>query len=84
MSACTLDDLKQWFQDGVKQKATHMIVVCDTFDWADYPVYVKEGEDAKTKAKEYSGKEMQRVMEVYNLKLSVEEQMGSRKRVFNY
>jgi|ERR1039458_6306432 hypothetical protein len=38
----TKEDLRRWFNEGVELKATHMIVVCDTFDHEDYPVYVKQ------------------------------------------
>jgi len=66
--AATLQDLKEWFDEGVKAKATHMIVVCDTFDYEDYPVYVKPGQDARAAtAAENDGEHMKRVMEVYNL-----------------
>ena len=79
-----VDDLKEWFKDGKKQKATHMIVVCDTFDYEDYPVYVHKGENVRRKVAEYSGKNMQTVMEVYDLSMAMNKQFGTGKRVFNY
>lgn len=75
-------DLSRWFDDGVKQGATHMIVVCDTFDYEDYPVYVKPGEQVREKEAKHN-QEMQKVMEVYNLALPKEQQMRQR-RCFNY
>jgi hypothetical protein len=77
-------ELAKWFQEGVKQKATHMIVVCDTFDYSDYPVYVTAGQDAREIVKERNQNEMQKVMEVYNLKMSMNEQVKGGSRVFNY
>ncbi len=53
-----------------------MIVVCDTFDHEDYPVYVKPGEDVRKKYAEYDGPNMQRVMEVYALHLDLESQLN--------
>jgi len=38
-------DLKVWFDQGKKEGATHMIVVCDTFDFGDYPAYVGKDEN---------------------------------------
>lgn len=32
--------IAEWIESGLEKKATHMIVVCDTFDHTDYPVYV--------------------------------------------
>lgn len=72
----TKKDIKEWFLEGVKQGATHMIIVCDTYDWEDYPVYVKSGEDVQKKYKQYNGKEMQKVMEVYNLTQDMQKQLN--------
>jgi hypothetical protein len=53
-----------------------MLVVCDTFDYDDYPVYVKPGEDPRQKAETYQrGENMQRLMECYSLSMSKEDQM---------
>lgn len=57
----TREDIERWLNDAPKG-ATHMIVVCDTFDYEDYPVYVMPGEDVKEKEHRYSIN-MQRVME---------------------
>ena len=38
--ATTQMDIKNWFDQGVKDGATYLIVVCDTFDHSDYPAYV--------------------------------------------
>lgn len=79
----TREEIRGWFLEGVKERATHMIVVCDTFDWEDYPVYVSKDENVAEKVKEYDGKEMQKVMEVYDLSKGV-AQVDSIGRVFNY
>jgi hypothetical protein len=80
--AATAEDIKRWFNDGKKQGATHMIVVCDTFDWDDYPVYVMPGKDVREEEKRFHGN-MQQVMEVYSFKRSWKEQSNGG-RVFNY
>ena len=62
----SIQDLKRWFAAGVEAKASHMIVVCDTFDYEDYPVYA--GLDNFWRLyDEHDGKNMQRIMEVYDL-----------------
>lgn len=78
----TQEDIKRWFLEGKKQKATHLIVVCDTFDYEDYPVYVKKGEDVRKVENEHNGN-MQRVMEVYNLRMPMQKQLDEY-RSFNY
>lgn len=65
--AASKQEISEWFDSGVRQQATHMIVVCDTFDCEDYPVYVEKGKDPHDVAKEYDNKDMQRIMEVYSL-----------------
>lgn len=76
-------DIQNWFDRGIEQNATHMIVVCDTYDYDDYPVFVLSGEDVRERKKDIDGKDMQRVMEVYNLAMSKESQMA-KSRAFNY
>ncbi len=75
--------LSCWFDDGIKQNATHMIVVCDTFDYVDFPVYVMPGEDARKRAQKEGNGEMQRVTEVYDLRKDKAAQFAE-ERAFNY
>lgn len=81
--AASREDIRDWLRRGKGKGATHMVVVCDTFDHDDYPVFVMPGEDARKKADEYNGKNMQRVMEVYNLGMDIDTQMAEH-RAFNY
>ena len=83
MSAASKSDLIGWFKCGVAQGATHMIVVCDTFDYHDFPVYVTPDQNVLEEEKKYAGVNMQKVMEVYNLAMSMDAQMAQR-RAFNY
>jgi len=78
-------DISEWFDRGVKQKATHMLVVCDSFDHEDYPVYVKASESVREKYNEYEqGKHsMQSVMEVYCLGKNKAKQLAQL-RSFNF
>ncbi len=63
----SIDDLKRWFLRGIEQKAAYLIVVCDTFDHEDYPVYAVGKEDCIRQFDAHQHKNMQRVMEVYDL-----------------
>lgn len=80
----TQDDIFGWLAEGKFQGATHVIVVCDSFDYDDYPVYVMPGEDPMKVATAYGQKPMQRVMEVYSLtgKHSLAAQMEVRRAFF--
>ena len=58
--AATKDEISSWFDRGVAQKATHMIVVCDTLDHEDYPCFASSDADAIEQHSYYDGKNMQR------------------------
>ena len=75
MSA-TKNDIRSWFQVGKANGATHMIVVTDTFNFENHPVYVNEGESVEEKEKECERESMQRVEEVYSLSLDMESQLS--------
>ena len=74
--ASTKDDIRRWFKAGIEQNATHMIVVCDTFDHEDYPVYIQPDRDFQKQYNQYNNKDMQRIMEVYNLAIDMEQQIA--------
>jgi hypothetical protein len=76
--AATRDDLRRWFLKGQfssERPYTHMVIICDTFDMSDYPVYVESKEEAMA----YMGPldNMRKVMEVYNLHRDMEEQLAA-------
>jgi hypothetical protein len=76
--ATTREDLSEWFDAGVEDKHTHMIVVCDTFDWDDYPVYATGDAECFKEYHAHNGPNMQKVMEVYDLRKSKASQLGGR------
>jgi hypothetical protein len=77
--ATTKDDIRGWFEAGVEQGATHMLVVCDTFSYEDYPVYVRPDQIMQVVYEEHDGPNMQRVMEVYDLRDDMESQLKERR-----
>jgi hypothetical protein len=77
--AATQDMIRDWLKEAKEEGATHVIVVCDTYDHEDYPVQVMPGVDPKAVYERYNGKEMQRVMEVYALHLDFESQLNERR-----
>ena len=52
-----------------------MIVMCDTYDHEDYPVFVKSGEVVADAIKRATGS-MARLMEVYAMHLDLEAQLS--------
>jgi hypothetical protein len=71
----TKQEISDWFDNGVKRKARHMLVICDTFDHEDYPVYTETDADCLAIYKNPGS--MQRVMEVYDLRSSKYEQLAA-------
>ena len=81
--AATKQDIQRWLHEA-PQGTTHMAVICDTFDWDDYPVYVEGGEDPHVKLLTYEkGENMTKLMEVYNLSMDLNKQMTEH-RAFHY
>lgn len=72
----TKEEISQWFDYGVAEKGTHMIVACDTYDWEDFPVIVREGENFWERYALYDGVNMHKVMEVYDLRADKAEQLA--------
>lgn len=71
--AATKGLIRNWLQ-RVTEEDSHMLIVCDTFDYEDYPVFVKKNEDVNNKIKHYS-ENMQRVVEVYKLSMDLNSQL---------
>lgn len=79
----TREDIREWLVEGRRRGMTHCVVVVDTFDYGDYPVYVKPDQDVRKVFEEYNGPNMQRVVEVYALHLNWDEQLNER-RAFHF
>lgn len=80
--ATTKQDISNWFDRGLDLGADFMIIVCDTFDYEDYPVFCTSDVFKETHDK-HNGQDMQKIMEVYDLSMDKDEQL-SQERVFNY
>ncbi len=76
--------IREWWERGKKVNATHMIIVCDTFDHGDYPVYISVTSEARARSEaEVYNLNMQRVMEVYSYAIDLDEQINEY-RSFHY
>ena len=65
MMVTTTEIISDWFDRGVKKNYQYMVVMCDTFDWDDYPLYFNSLEEVKNKYDNPGS--MQKVMESYTL-----------------
>lgn len=71
----TKSDIQGWFERGVKNKDRYLFVVCDSFSHEDYPVYTKI-RNFWEKYDKYDGKDMQRIIEIYNLRARFEDHLN--------
>lgn len=79
--AASKNGIRNWFERHAANGAEFMLVVCDTFDHDDYPVPCS-AEEFADKYEAHDGKNMQRIMEVYDLSKDRETQL-SEHRAFN-
>ena len=76
MDTTTKQDIQRWLNSAQEKGCSHLIVVCDTFDWGDYPVYVGKNEDIHQRIEHFRNADMQKIMEVYNLSMDIDVQMN--------
>jgi len=74
--------IEAWLKKGNTGENSHMIVMCDTFNWEDYPVYISKKESASDKLEYCRTSSMQKVVEVYSYSIDLEQQL-EQPRAFN-
>lgn len=77
--AASKEEISGWFDNGKLLMYSYLIVVCDTYDYEDYPVYAQDAADCKSKYSYYNSADMQRVMEVYDLHQPKQPQLNERR-----
>lgn len=75
----TIDDIKRWLQNALDKNASHLIVATDTFDYSDYPIYVSKNENIEMIISNIKKKPMTRIMEIYNMTISLENQINEKR-----
>lgn len=69
-------EIKQWLKEAKENKDKYLIIVCDTFDWEDYPVFCKTDKECIDEFERLDGNNMQKVMEVYDLSMDINLQLN--------
>lgn len=72
----TKETISTWFDVGVKEGYSHLIVMTDTFDYEDYPMFAYNEDHCREILEDYKKGSMQRVMEVYDLRQDRDEQLN--------
>lgn len=73
----TRDEISAWFDRGISQGSKYMLVICDTFDWDDYPSFHTDEQSARSVMS--SPGSMQKFMEAYDLTGDKEAQLRTRR-----
>ncbi len=73
----TKETISGWFDKGLEAGWEYMVVMVDTYDYDDYPVYCATEKAAWNRVD--NPEPMQRVMEVYDLKAPKSPQMAKRR-----
>ena len=76
-------EIRAWLTNAKRDGATHVVIVCDTFDHSNFPVPVMPSEKVRDVFEAHDNKDMNRVMEVYALHLDIEAQL-SEHRAFHF
>ena len=76
----TADEYKQqvlsWFRTAKRRESTHMIIAFDIQKRKTFPVYVNEDTSVQHKIKSFNDNDFVRAVEVYNMKMDLERQLG--------
>ncbi len=76
----TRSDIRKWFYLEGRKNPDHrfMLIVTDTFDFSDYPVFVTRSENVEEALSKYQDKQaLSKVMECYDLDLDPEPQIAA-------
>ncbi len=60
-------ETRAWFNDGRQMKAAFMVVIYDSLNARDYPIFIADPKKVKDAIKDASRAPMQRLLEVYDL-----------------
>ncbi|MDD5710857.1 MAG: hypothetical protein PHV43_02030 [Candidatus Colwellbacteria bacterium] len=77
--ATTVSLIRSWLEQAKENGAIYVIVACDTFDWSNYPVEVGPEDDFYKQHDELDGKNMQMIVEVYDLSMDLDAQLAERR-----
>jgi len=81
----TRSDIEGWLKQGEKLGATHVVIVHDTFDHDNFPMYIMPGQEARQEFFEKyqkgrkPGEAAYAADECYDLSLNIEDQLNERR-----
>ena len=85
MIAAGKEEIREWFQNGVKNKHKYMLIVYDQMDApdeSDSAYYADDKDEARRLVGTFNDDPMCKIMEIYDLTMDMETQLAE-KRVWN-
>jgi len=82
MIAADRSEIREWFEKGVAEGYKYMLIVYDRMEYpenSDSPYYCKTAEGAEKAVSGFSGDELSKVMEVYDLSMGMEVQLAEKR-----
>lgn len=71
----SLNTIRGWVNKAKEGGYTHLIVVCDEFDYMDFAVFITSTQDIEKEYEKWHNMKMHKIMEVYDLSLNIEAQL---------
>jgi hypothetical protein len=72
----TVELLRNWLEEGkTRENVSHLIVVCDLWDYEEYPMLVYKHENVVSVINSIDNINMQKIMEVYSYDKDIENQL---------
>jgi len=73
--AASIQNIRDWFREGVANGKDYMVIVCDTYDYEDYPLFCSESTLSQL-LHSYREADMQIIMEIYDLRKDIAAQIS--------
>jgi hypothetical protein len=74
----TQKNIRRWLEKADQENATHVVVMSDDFSSDYYPINCFSESEARKTVSMKDGHNMQRLIEVYNLRASWEAQLAKK------
>lgn len=73
----TRQEIEIWVRSAKRAGDRYVIVACDSYDFTDYPIFIKEVSELNSRLAEINRTTFGSVHEVYDLSMDIDEQLNS-------
>lgn len=76
MEYITKQMIKNMLDSGIGKGYSHLLIICDKWDYEYYPKYVEEKDNINNIIKRYGGENLEVIEEIYSYGLDLESQLN--------